>query len=43
MTNEKDMMQLPENAFRELNEGEEYQPVMSPDKTYAEANGWSIT
>ena len=43
MTEEKDIMQLPENAFRELNEGEEYQPVMSPDKTYAEANGWSIT
>ena len=37
------MMQLPENAFRELHEGEEYQPVMSPDKTYAEANGWSVT
>ena len=37
------MMQLPENAFRELKEGEEYHPVMSPDKNYAEANGWSIT
>ena len=37
------MMQLPENAFRELKEGEEYRPVMDPGKTYAEANGWSIT
>ena len=36
-------MQLPENAFRELHEGEEYQPVMSPEKTYAEATGWSVT
>ena len=40
---EQDVMQMPENAFRELHEGEEYQPVMSPNKTYAEANGWSIT
>jgi hypothetical protein len=23
---------LPENAFRELKSGEEYKPVMSPDK-----------
>ena len=43
MKEEKEMMQLPENAFRELKEGEEYHPVMSPEKTYAEANGWSIT
>ncbi|MBR4389408.1 MAG: oligopeptide transporter, OPT family [Prevotella sp.] len=43
MKEEKEMMQLPENAFRELKEGEEYHPVMSPDKNYAEANGWSIT
>ena len=25
-------VELPENAFRELGEGEEYQPVMSPSK-----------
>ena len=43
MKEEKEMMQLPENAFRELKEGEEYRPVMDPRKTYAEANGWSIT
>ncbi len=36
-------MQLPENAFRELREGEDYQPVMSPKKTYPEVNGWSVT
>ena len=37
------MMQLPENAFRELGEGESYQPVMSPDRQYAEVNTWSVT
>ena len=26
---EKDNMQLPENAFRELKDGEEYKPLMS--------------
>ena len=40
---EKDMLQLPENAFRELKEGEEYKPILSPDKVYPEVNGWSIT
>ena len=33
---------LPENAFRELNEGEEYKPVMSPDKQYKEVTPWSV-
>ncbi len=41
--NEKDMMQLPDNAFRELHEGESYQPIMRPDKTYPEVNSWSVT
>ena len=35
--------QLPENAFRELNEGEEYQPLMSPRGEYPEVNAWSVT
>ena len=43
MENEKEQVQLPENAFRELKEGEEYQPVMSPQKEYPEVNGWSVT
>ena len=34
---------LPENAFRPLNEGEEYKPLMSPDKKYSEVNAWSVT
>ena len=27
---------MPENAFRELKDGEDYQPVMSPQKEYPE-------
>ena len=34
---------LPENAFRQLNEGEEYRPLMSPDKVYPEVNFWSVS
>lgn len=34
---------LPENAFRELEPGEAYNPVMSPDRKYAEVNLWSVT
>ena len=35
--------QLPENAFRELKEGESYEPMMDPRKSYAEVNAWSVT
>jgi putative OPT family oligopeptide transporter len=35
--------QLPENAFRELKEGEKYEPLMSPHRVYPEVNGWSVT
>ena len=41
--NEQDAVKLPENAFRELKEGEEYQPVMQADKVYPEVNPWSVT
>lgn len=34
---------LPENAFRELKPGEVYNPLMSPDKKYAEVNIWSVS
>ena len=34
---------LPENAFRPLNEGEEYKPLMSADKKYPEVNFWSVS
>ncbi len=36
-------IQLPENAFRELREGEHYQPIMDPKKNYSEVNAWSVT
>ena len=35
--------QLPENAFRELKEGETYEPLMSPRSQYPEVNTWSVT
>ncbi|MBO4812464.1 MAG: oligopeptide transporter, OPT family [Prevotella sp.] len=35
--------QLPENAFRELKDGEEYEPLMSPRGQYPEVNSWSVT
>ena len=35
--------ELPENAFRELKNGEEYEPLMSPQGRYPEVNGWSVT
>ena len=34
---------LPENAFRELEEGEKYEPLMSPQGVYPEVNTWSVT
>lgn len=34
---------LPENAHRELKEGEQYHPVMSPGKQYKEVTPWSVT
>ena len=34
---------LPENAFRELHEGEVYEPLMKPGKSYREVTPWSIT
>ena len=40
-TNEK-LSGLPENAFRELREGEEYKPVLSPDRKYREVTPWSL-
>lgn len=43
MMENKENMQLPENAFRELKEGESYEPIMSPKKVYPEVNMWSVT
>lgn len=45
-TNDLDKAQkdvsLPDNAFRPLKEGEEYNPLMNPDKTYREVTPWSV-
>ena len=43
MTEQDKEMQLPENAFRELKEGESYEPVLNPRRNYAEVNAWSVT
>lgn len=40
--NQEKVSGLPENAFRELKPGEEYKPVMSPDKQYREVTPWSV-
>ena len=34
---------LPENAHRELKPGEEYQPLLSPNKNYPEVTPWSVS
>ena len=33
---------LPENAYRELRDGEEYVPLMKPSQTYREVTPWSV-
>lgn len=40
---EKDNLKLPDNAFTELKEGEEYKPVMDSRKSVPEVNAWSVT
>ncbi len=40
--NEDKITGLPENAYRELKNGEEYHPVMSPEKQYKEVTPWSV-
>ena len=34
---------LPENAHRELKPGEEYRPLLSPEKNYPEVTPWSVS
>ena len=34
---------LPENAYRELKEGESYRPILAPEKKYKEVTVWSVT
>lgn len=40
--NEEKVSGLPENAYRELKEGEVYEPILSPDKQYREVTPWSV-
>lgn len=42
METKQEQTQLPENAFRELHEGEQYEPLMRADKVYPEVNVWSV-
>lgn len=42
MDNTKKDVSLPDNAFRPLKEGEEYEPLMKPSVQYREVTPWSI-
>ena len=42
MEEDKKPVELPENAYRELKQGESYEPIMRPDRVYPEANLWSV-
>ncbi len=35
-------VKMPENAYRELKEGEEYKPILLGEKKYPELNAWTI-
>ena len=38
-----DQVELPENAFRPLKEGEKYVPILRPEKNYPEVTPYSVT
>ncbi|MBO8456289.1 MAG: oligopeptide transporter, OPT family [Bacteroidetes bacterium] len=40
---EKQRMTLPENAHRELKDGEQYRPLLSPEKNYPEVTPYSVS
>lgn len=42
MEEEKKVTELPENAYRELQPGEEYKPVLPANKPVTEVTGWSV-
>lgn len=42
MDNTKKDVSLPDNAFRPLKEGEEYEPLMKPNVQYREVTPWSV-
>ena len=43
MQEEKGKIDIPENAFRELKDGEEYVPVMKPGSEYPEVTPYSVS
>jgi putative OPT family oligopeptide transporter len=42
MNSDEKLSGLPENAYRELKEGEEYKPILSPLEKYREVTPWSV-
>lgn len=42
MEHESSVKGLPENAYKELKEGEVYSPIMDPKKVYPEVTPWSV-
>lgn len=40
--NKEKIKELPENAYRELNAGEEYKPVLPADRSVTEITPWSV-
>jgi putative OPT family oligopeptide transporter len=42
-TKNEELSGLPDNANRELKEGEQYHPIMSPHKQYKEVTAWSVS
>ncbi len=42
VSNENEILDLPENAYTELAEGEEYKPIMPASKVISEITPWSV-
>ena len=40
--NKSNKTELPENAYRELNEGEEYKPILPANEKFPEVTPWSV-
>lgn len=41
-THKEEEIKLPDNAYTELKEGEEYKPILMPNKKYPEINAWTV-
>ncbi len=40
---QQEMIDLPDNAFRELKDGEKYVPILKPDRSYPEVTPYSVS